>query len=564
MKIRNSKFYFRGNNCNVYKSIRALPFQLSRLNTNSFGNDNIEDYFYRQNWLLNTNVIFIPKLLIMRNILILSLILNSIFCFSQEPKSYSGNYDELYRPAFHFSPQSMWMNDPNGLIFYNGKYHLFYQYYPKDIVWGPMHWGHAESTDLIHWKHLPIALYPDSLGYIFSGSAVIDKNNTSGFGKNAMVAIFTYHNEEMFKQGRDNIQSQGIAYSLDEGKTWTKYRGNPVLNNTGEKDFRDPKVFWNEKIEKWNMVLAAGDRIKIFSSSDLKTWQFESNYQPKVSEVYGVWECPDLFKMKVDGDEKWIMILSHNQNAANGGSGTKYVVGDFDGKNFVALQEPKWLDYGTDNYAGVSFSNVPGNKIIILSWMSNWDYATKTPTEVWRSAMTLPRELELVHDVNSYYLSQKVVEQFSSIMVESFKSKNLETPFIKKNLDLSQTCISFQSENIQNLVITFFNDKNEKFTIELADNQIITNRNKSGKIDFSDKFASKAQVMSLENVKINSFQLILDKSSIEILVNDGRFSMTNLFFPIEKYTSLNIDSKKKTIIRNLNISNIKNAWKSGN
>ena len=215
-------------------------------------------------------------------------------------------YNETYRPQFHFTPAAHWMNDPNGLIYLNGKYHLFYQCYPEATVWGPMHWGHAVSTDLLHWKHLPIALYPDQLGWIFSGSAVIDTENTAGFGKNAMVAIYTYHNDEIWQHGDKKPQSQGIAYSLDEGTTWTKYEQNPVLKHSGEQDFRDPKVFWHKESSKWIMTLATGDRIKLYSSTNLKNWQFESQFKPEEKEDLGVWECPDLFPLTIDGEEVWV------------------------------------------------------------------------------------------------------------------------------------------------------------------------------------------------------------------------------------------------------------------
>jgi fructan beta-fructosidase len=499
----------------------------------------------------------------MKRLFTLFFILNSILAFSQNERSYTGNFTEPYRPAFHFTPQANWMNDPNGLVYYNGKYHLFYQYYPGDIVWGPMHWGHAESIDLIHWKHLPIALYPDSLGMIFSGSAVIDKENTSGFGKNSMIAIFTLHNDALIKQGRKNIESQGIAYSIDEGKTWTKYSGNPVLNNSGEQDFRDPKVFWNPEINKWNMVLAVGDRIKLFSSPDLKSWNFESDFKPENDgKPLGVWECPDLFKMKVkdSNTEKWVMIINHGDKAPNGGSGGRYFVGSFDGKKFVNEQNANWLDYGTDFYAGVTFSNVPEEKRILLVWMSNWQYATKTPTNVWRSAMTLPRELELVQQGNSFYLTQKIVEQFNSISQNEFEAKEVKTPFVKNNLDLSQAEISFTITESQNIEIIFSNKKNESYFIKLKDNQLITDRMKSGKIDFSESFAKKVQSMPLRKEKIHSFQLILDKSSVEILLNNGMFSMTNLFFPNENYTNLSIKYGENEIIKNLKINSIKRIW----
>jgi fructan beta-fructosidase len=453
------------------------------------------------------------------------------------------------------------MNDPNGLVYLNGNYHLFYQYYPDGNVWGPMHWGHAVSTDLLHWKSLPIALFPDKLGWIFSGSIIIDKNNTAGFGKNAMIAIFTYHNDEISKLGKKNNESQGMAYSLDEGKTWTKYKENPILNNSGEQDFRDPKVFWNELLKKWTMVLAAGDKIKIWSSVNLKQWQFESDFKPtNDTKDLGVWECPDLFSMTSNaGETKWVMIVNHGDKAPNGGSGTRYFIGDFDGKTFVNSQNSIWLDGGTDFYAATSYSNVLDNERIILGWMSNWQYATKVPTKVWRNAMTLPRTLELAKDQNGYFLNQKMIMNYNSLLKPLFQQDKVVSPFEKLNIDLSQTEISFGVEKPTDVIVSFSNSKGEVFSITLFNNQLITDRRSSGNIAFSDDFASKVQVMSIKD-KIRSLQIILDKSSVEILLNNGKYSMTNVLFPTEDYTNLNIITKDNTAVTNLKINSVARVW----
>jgi fructan beta-fructosidase len=472
-------------------------------------------------------------------------------------------YQEPFRPQFHFTPAEKWMNDPNGLVYLNGKYHLFYQYYPKDVIWGPMHWGHAVSTDLLNWKHKPVALYPDSLGNIFSGSVVIDKNNTAGFGANVMVAIFTYHNDAIWEAGQKNTESQALAYSTDEGKTWTKYANNPVLNNSGEQDFRDPKVFWNESKNKWDMVLAAGDRIKIYSSENLKNWTFESDFKPTIDDTdLGVWECPDLFKMKVGKIEKWVMIVSHGDKASNGGSGTRYFVGDYDGKTFTNTQKAIWLDYGTDAYAGVTFSNVPNNKKILLAWMSNWQYANKTPTEVWRGAMTLPRELFLHPSENkeSFFLTQTMIEQFSLITQLDWSTEETKTPFVKNDVDLSQAEIKFKIKETEDLQIVLSNALQEKLVIQIKNNQVTINRSQSGKTDFSEQFAAKEQLMPIQD-KIHTVQLILDKSSIEILLNNGKYSMTNLVFPTLNYSTLQITSPKKQTLKELTFQKIRSVWR---
>lgn len=478
-------------------------------------------------------------------------------------KGFSQDFQEKFRPQFHFTPPKMWMNDPNGLVFLNGKHHLFYQYFPDANVWGPMHWGHAESTDLVHWKHLPIALYPDKLGWIFSGSAVIDKENTAGFGKNAMVAIFTYHNDEIWKAGNKNTESQGIAYSLDEGKTWTKFEGNPVLNNSGEQDFRDPKVFWNDVINQWIMVLAVHDHLQIYSSPNLKNWKLESSFKPENDIEVGTWECPDLIQLKVENskENKWVLIQNHDRKAPNGGSGTRYFVGDFDGKVFKNSQPSIWMDSGMDFYAGVTFGNVPNDKKLMISWMSNWFYAQKVPTEVWRSAMTLPRELSLKKVGNQYILKQKIVENFNKISTPIFSAKNVNLPFEKK-VNLSQAEIKFDIKNPQNnFKIELSNSKNEVFEIEIKGNLLTTNRSKSGLIDFDKTFAEKPQTMDLRNQKIRNVQLILDQSSVEILLNKGEFSFTNLFFPTENYSNLKINSNLKYNIKNLKINKINSIWK---
>ena len=494
----------------------------------------------------------------MKKGLLLIWILLSQISFGQTPK----NYTELFRPQFHFTPPAKWMNDPNGLVYLNGKYHLFYQYYPNDIVWGPMHWGHAESTDLLHWKQLPIALYPDKLGWIFSGSAVIDQNNTAGFGKNAMIAIFTYHNDEIWKAGKKNTESQGIAFSTDEGKTWTKYSNNPVLNNSGEQDFRDPKVFWHEESSKWIMTLAVGDKIKLFSSPNLKEWKEESTFKPIEEENLGVWECPDLFPMKIksNGDTYWVMVINHGDKAPNGGSGTRYFIGDFDGKKFTENQKAVWLDYGTDHYAAVTFPNVPKDKKIILGWMSNWQYATKVPTEVWRSAMTMPRELDLIKQKEGYRLTQNMIPQFADLTKPLLEQAKVVTPCEKTDIDLSQAEVNFTMESGTDVIISLSNTNGEVFTITIAGDIVVTDRSNSGKTDFHETFSAKPQVMPLGEDKITKVQLILDKSSVEILLNGGKYVMTNLFFPPEPFSILKILSKDNQALQNLNIKSIARTW----
>lgn len=464
---------------------------------------------------------------------------------------------ELYRPNFHFTPKKGWMNDPNGMFYYNGYYHLFYQYYPDSNVWGPMHWGHAISTDLISWTEKPIALYPDEKGYIFSGSAVVDVKNTSGFGslKNPpMVAMFTYHDMKKEKAGETNYQSQGIAYSLDEGLTWTKYEANPIIKNPNIKDFRDPKMTWDAIHQKWIMVLAAGDKTMFYGSKNLKDWELLSDFGKEIGAHGGVWECPDFFPMQVDGtdDYKWVMLLSINPGGPNGGSATQYFVGDFDGKTFtidesfakdVKQQKGLWIDYGRDNYAGVTWANiseVDGRKLFI-GWMSNWDYGQKVPTETWRSSMTIPRELALVKEGGHFIVSSRPVKELQNYIGKTIKKESLkinrETVIIDKGLvDLSKLDMRFTIKDLKKDVYTFSFSNDSKNTIQFGinkeDNYFFIDRSKSGNLAFSDAFANKiSKAPFIGDFDKMDVRVIVDKTSIEIFYNNGKTVMTELFFP---------------------------------
>ncbi len=312
-------------------------------------------------------------------------------------------YHEPYRPQFHFSPICGWMNDPNGMVYYRGEYHFFYQYSPL-VSRGPIHWGHAVSPDLVHWQTLPIALYPDEIGPIWSGSAVIDAHNTSGLVPGGgLIAIFSYEN-----------QSQGIAYSSDQGRSWTKYAGNPVIPALA-KDFRDPKVFWNEATRLWTMVLAAGNEVQFYTSPNLIDWQFRSAFSGGHRQA--VWEVPDLFPLEIDGQTKWVLLVSVTTLAPAGGNGIQYFIGTFDGATFTNdnLATVLWLDYGSDNYAGTTWESAPGGKRIYIGWLANWAYAWNVPTTTWRGAATLPRELRLVNTPAGLRLAQSVPVAFAGL-----------------------------------------------------------------------------------------------------------------------------------------------------
>ncbi|WP_298365056.1 glycoside hydrolase family 32 protein [uncultured Lutibacter sp.] len=530
----------------------------------------------------------------MKNIIFVMLVLVAFIGCKQTSKNdqntsqnveTSYSEEELYRPEFHFTPKKAWMNDPNGMFFYNGYYHLYFQHYPDGNVWGPMHWGHAISTDMVTWVEKPIALFPDEKGYIFSGSAVVDSNNTSGFGKDGkipIVAMFTYHDMEKEKQGDVDFQSQAIAYSLDEGLTWEKYADNPVIKNPNIKDFRDPKIVWDAVNKKWIMVLAAGQEIMFYSSKNLKDWEFLSNFGENVGSHNGVWECPDLFAMQTEGaDEvKWILIVSVGSGGYNEGSATQYFVGDFDGKNFsidpdfkndLDINKASWIDYGKDNYAGVTWSNIPdtdGRKLFI-GWMSNWQYATKVPTEKWRSSMTVARELKLTKTDNKYQLKSVPVKEISNYISKTVKKDIISIEKGKQTLLTDKKLVNFKSLDIQFTIknlkedtYTFCFDNKNGDTINFGVNNneqfFFIDRTASGNVSFSKDFTpniSKAPYVA--NGNDLQVRLLLDKTSIEIFYNDGETVMTEIFFPKNPIEAFSVKSENFNLeIENLIINEL--------
>jgi fructan beta-fructosidase len=467
-----------------------------------------------------------------------------------------------HRPWFHFTPDSMWMNDPNGMVYFEGEYHLFYQHYPDSTVWGPMHWGHAISRDLVHWEHMPIALYPDEHGWIFSGSAVADQNNTSGLGNGVdppLVAIFSYHLDSGARAGRDDFQTQGIAYSNDKGRTWTMYEGNPVLLNPGIRDFRDPKVMWHDPANSWIMSLAVKDRIYFYSSPNLIDWTLESKFGEGHGAHGGVWECPDLIKMQVEGEpgkEKWVLIVSLNPGGPNGGSATQYFVGEFDGKTFVSDHtHTKWLDYGKDNYAGVTWSNIPQDdgRHLFIGWMSNWQYANYVPTERWRSAMTFPRELTLKRTAGELRMFSRPVEEIKLIR----ENKSVLDPVIiegatdPNHIDplVAEMILEFDLSGKENKATAFgielFNSEDEKMVIgyDLQNQCFFTDRTNAGKSGFSQHFAGRHTAhYELKDNRVK-LHLLIDVASVELFANDGEVVMTDIFFPHKNLDTYRLFSK---------------------
>ncbi|MBP8944814.1 MAG: GH32 C-terminal domain-containing protein [Paludibacteraceae bacterium] len=471
------------------------------------------------------------------------------------------NYDEPYRPDYHFSPEYGWMNDPNGLTYFEGEYHLFYQYNPFGTRWGNMSWGHAVSTDLTSWTYLPVALWPDTLGAIFSGSVVIDKNNTAGFGRNAMIAIYT---------SAGKVQSQSLAYSTDKGRTFTKFEKNPIIPNPGITDFRDPKVSWYQPENKWIMALATKQTVTFYSSLDLKNWNRESEFGEGIGSHAGVWECPDLFPLSYEGKTKWVLLVSINPGGPNGGSATQYFVGDFDGKKFQAdpLPYPLWIDYGRDNYAGVTFSNIPeiDGRRIFLGWMNNWDYANQTPTKIFRSSNTVPRELQLVNYDNYYVLSSYPVKE-----VDLLRSETIDFPdqFVNNEKSLKELLKQNDGSFELNMILkpekgnvfgfSLQNSKGEvlDFIFDLSNQFVNIQRNNSGLVGFNDHFPLGMNAPLLPK-KSYEIRLLVDKCSAELFIDHGEIVMTSLFYPREAMNSLKFFSKEGTLkIEDIKVSDLK-------
>ncbi|MEB2775919.1 glycoside hydrolase family 32 protein [Algoriphagus sp. D3-2-R+10] len=470
-------------------------------------------------------------------------------CQSKPEITFESSVTEEFRPSYHFTPASGWMNDPNGLIYLDGEYHLFYQYYPDSTVWGPMHWGHAVSPDLLNWESLPTALYPDSLGYIFSGSAVMDAENSSGLGtveNPPMVAIFTYHNAEEANTSSDTFQSQAIAFSLDKGRSWEKYEGNPVLPNPGIRDFRDPKVSQitnPDGSKSWIMTLAVLDQINFYSSSDLKNWTLLSEFGKTIGAHGGVWECPDLLPFKTpSGEDKWVLLVSINPGGPQNGSATQYFIGDFENGQFTPDDTMiRWLDYGPDNYAGVTWSNLPEeqNRTLFIGWMSNWLYANVVPTEAWRSAMTVPRELSLFDVDGTLLLKSAPAKELEELRSEEYEVNEESSALPSEALELTAEVTA------ETFSITFSNELGEKLEISKENGLVSIDRRNAGKSDFHPDFAEiHSAPMSWEAKDIRIF---LDASSIELFVNNGELAMTSILFPTSPWKNVKISKNLNSL-----------------
>lgn len=442
-------------------------------------------------------------------------------------------------PAVHFTPPSGWMNDPNGLIFYRGEYHLFYQYHPHSLVWGPMHWGHAVSADLRRWTHLPIALEPDENGTIFSGSVVEDANNTSGLlPDGGLVAIFSF-----------DTQAQGIAYSADNGRTWTKYAGNPVIPSPGS-NFRDPKVFWYAPQQVWMMVLAVHHHVEFYSSPNLINWTQTGAFGADAGAHDGVWECPDLFPLEVNGETKWVLIVSVEDGAPAGGCGTQYFIGHFDGATFIndaPADVVRWLDYGMDNYAGVTYNNAPDGRRILLGWMNNpTRYGRVTPATTWRGMMTIPRDLSLI-DVPGH-----------GLRLAQTPSPELDTPQMRVHtergitLDNSVASLRLDDSTAWDITATFEDANAVQYGLRLVwedasyltvgidrSGTLFLDRRSAGQTDFHETFPTVMRAPLLNPKKV-TLRVLVDSASIEVFADGGATVMSAQIFPQTLHSHLEV------------------------
>jgi fructan beta-fructosidase len=466
-------------------------------------------------------------------------------------------YDEVFRPQFHYSPPCRWMNDPNGLVYHDGEYHLFYQFHPDGLTWGPMHWGHAVSTDLVHWQTLPIALFPDEHGTIFSGSVVIDHNNTAGFGEDALVAVYSYH-----------TQTQGIAYSTDNGRTWAKYEGNPVIDALAP-DFRDPKVFWHEASQRWVAPITAGRAVQFFVSENLRDWEFASRFTG--GHVTAIWEVPDLFPLEINGETKWVLLVSVSRLAPAAGSGIQYFIGDFDDTTFTSDHptEVLWLDYGPDNYAGTTWNNAPQDQRIYIGWMNNWLYAEHLPTTPWRGATTLPRELSLAETPAGIRLVQQPVAAFQALReplgtwdnitltdpvpLDSVRGRTFEIIAEFEVGDAERVGIEVHQGDETDGTRILFNSRFNQLVMSRADHA-------GGNLIHDEFNPAFGAPITLENNALK-LHIFVDEASVEVFADDGSIVITGQTFadPAADRVSLFAENGE-AIVRHLEVYALRSVW----
>lgn len=467
-------------------------------------------------------------------------------------------YSEQFRPHYHFTPERFWMNDPNGLVYFEGEYHLFYQYHPNSTLWGPMHWGHAVSQDLVHWDHLTIALAPDEHGYIFSGCAVVDWADTSGFfgGSPGLVAIFT-HCDEYPNSNHRSRQRQSIAYSNDRGRTWTKYEGNPVLVEPTLTDFRDPKVFWHDPSQSWIMIISACDRVRFYGSKNLREWAYLSEFGESDGAHGGVWECPDLFPLEIEGEQgctKWVLTVG-DAGDISGIVNTQYFVGEFDGVRFYNDNKPDqvlWSDYGSDFYAAQSWSDIKheDGRRIWIAWLSNFGYINQTPTESWRGTMSLPRSLKLKRlPDEGLRLVQMPVKELEQLRVNNFHlTRTTIVPgrneLVDIRLNVAEIVATFEIGTASGFGFKLAVSDSEELVVgyEVLNCQFYVDRTRSSDTSFdsSGRFARKyIQSVKGQNGRVD-VRIFIDKSTLEVFVNGGEAVFSHLIFPNPESTEMEL------------------------
>ena len=487
------------------------------------------------------------------------------------------SYDEPWRPQFHFTPAKNFMNDPNGLVYYQGEYHLFYQHNPQGNAWGHMSWGHAVSTDMLHWRHLPVAIPEEEGKYmIYSGSAVVDWRNTSGLCKtgegndrSCLIVIYT-------AAGKDS-QRQNLAYSNDRGRTWTNYSGNPVTD-LSQPDFRDPKVFWYEAQKKWVMVAVLADerKLMILDSANLRDWKLGSSFGPAGDSV-GQWECPDLFELPVTGtkEKKWVLIVNRNPGAPAGGTGTKYFIGSFDGtqfKNEMPEGQEFWADYGKDFYATNTFADVPASdgRKIWMGWISNWQYANVEPTVVWRGAQSIPRTLELRSFPDGIRLVQQPVREMKTLRGKEFRLENVS--IAEANRRIREAGISgntveieaeFETKDSKEMGFRVLRGEAQETLVGISgpEKSVFIDRNHAGELSYSKEAAGRhsARIHQTSKVKL---QIFIDRSSVEAFVNEGEITLTDRVYPLQRAGDIEIYSRDgKGQVKSLSIWKLDSVWK---
>ena len=456
---------------------------------------------------------------------------------------------EKFRPAYHHTPLYGWMNDPNGMFYKDGEWHLYYQWNPYGSKWQNMTWGHSSSKDLVNWEHHPAAIEPNGLGTIFSGSSALDPKNTAGFGSDAVIALYT---------SADASQIQSMAVSHDNGMTFENYRANPVI--TLESEARDPNMFWYEPTQQWVLTLAHAldHEMLIFTSPNLKDWALQSAFGKGLGSQDGVWECPDLFELPVAGTDrkKWVLLCNINPGGPFGGSATQYFTGDFDGKTFTPDKDAqgnvptKWMDYGKDHYATVSWSDAPAGRRTVIGWMSNWQYAADVPTQQYRSANTLPRDIQLFEGPDGQlYLESAPSPEVEALRGERVLKKSFTAGAKAKSFKIPELCeilLDIDAGKSRSVDIKLSNAAGENVTISYdpAAHTLSFDRRESGITDFSQDFPAVTVTPTFETDRTLQLRIFVDKSSIEVFGDGGRSVMTNLVFPNSPYTTISVASEE--------------------